>query len=102
MWAAKQRATVLRRYRRVVRCFRHTQPAAVATLRRDFRATLTFLDLERRHPDWPRTCLRTTSQLERVNRSLRRRVRAASAYHSDAGILAMVSQLAAVLKGVPA
>jgi hypothetical protein len=98
IWAAKRPATVLRRYRHVVRSYRHTQPAAVAALRRDFRATLTFLTLEANHPDWPRHFLRTTSQLERVNRRLRRRARAAAAFHSDQGILAMVSQEAAAIK----
>jgi transposase-like protein len=98
IWDAKRPTTVLRRYRAIVRQYRHTQPAAVATLRRDFRATLAFLALEDQQPTWPRTFLRTTSHLERLNRRLRRRTRAASAYHSDAGILAMVSQEAAAIR----
>jgi hypothetical protein len=40
IWEAKQYATVLRRYLQVYRQYRHSQPAAVATLRRDFRATI--------------------------------------------------------------
>lgn len=44
------------------------------------------------HPDWSLTHLRTTSRLERFNRRLRRRARAASAYHSDAGLAAMIAQ----------
>ncbi len=97
IWQAKRPATLLRRYRQVVRCYRHTQPAAVATLRRDFRATIAYLSLETKHPTWPRAFLRTTSHLERVNRRIRRRARAASAFHSDQGILAMISQEAAAL-----
>jgi len=91
IWTAKQPRTALRRYRHVVRSFRASQPAAVATLQRDFRATLTFYQLEHRHPDWPRSALRTTSRLERFNRRLRRRARAAGAFPSDASILAMIS-----------
>lgn len=97
IWTAKHAATALRRYRKLVRRFSTSQPAAVATLRRDFRATLTFYHLERPHPTWPRSALRTTSRLERFNRRLRRRARAAGAYHSDASILAMVSQEANAL-----
>lgn len=41
--------------------------------------------------------LRTISHLERCNRRLRRRIRAASAYHSDQGILAMTAQEANLL-----
>ncbi len=94
IWQAKEYATALRRYLQVYRKYRHTQPAAVATLRRDFRATLTYYQIVKEHPTWPRRFLRTTSQLERFNRRLRRRARSAGAYHSDAGLLAMVAQTA--------
>lgn len=97
IWTAKHLTTAIRRSRKLVRRFRASQPAAVAALRRDFRATLTCDHLERRHPDWPRSAVRTTSRLERFNRRLRRRARAAGAYHSDASILAMVSQEATAL-----
>ncbi len=92
IWQAKRYDTMLRRYLTVVRTYRHSQPAAVATLRRDFRATLTFYHLEANHPTWARRHLRTTSRLERFNRRVRRRARLANAYHSDAGILRMVVQ----------
>ena len=39
IWQAKQYHTALRRYLAVCRQYRHSQPAAVATLRRDFRLT---------------------------------------------------------------
>jgi hypothetical protein len=35
----------------------------VATLRRDFRATLAYFTLQERHPTWARKYLRTTSRL---------------------------------------
>jgi hypothetical protein len=92
IWDAKEYATALRRYLHVVRQYRSTQPKAVATLRREFRSTLTFYHLQKQHPTWPRSLLRATSHIERFNRRLRRRIRTANAYHSDAGILAVVAQ----------
>jgi transposase-like protein len=92
IWDSQDYATALRRYLRVCRQYRHDQPAAVATLRRDFRSTVTYYQLEDQHPTWPRPCRRTTSYLERLNRRFRRRIRAANAYHSDDGVLAMIAQ----------
>lgn len=88
----QQRSTVLRRALKVVQKYRDTQPEAVATLRRDFRTTLTYFTIQERHPPWHRKFLRTISHLERFNRPLRRRIRSANAYHSDAGVLAMIAQ----------
>jgi transposase-like protein len=92
IWEARRYQTVLRRYLRVVRQYRHSQPEAVATLRRDFRATVAYYHVERQFPSWDRKHLRTSSRLERFNRRIRRRLRAANAYHSDQGVLAMVAQ----------
>lgn len=92
IWEAKHFSTMLRRYLKVVRTYRYTQPTAVATLRRNFRATVTYYHLENLFPAWQRRHLRTTSRLERFNRRLRRRLRAANAYHSDPGLLAMIAQ----------
>jgi hypothetical protein len=92
IWEARRFQTVLRRYLRVVRKHRQSQPEAVATLRRDFRSTVAYYHLEQQFPSWNRKHLRTTSRLERFNRRLRRRIRAANAYHSDLGALAMVTQ----------
>ena len=92
IWAAHRYPTMLQRYLEVVRTYRDTQPEAVAALRRDFRATITYYALEEQFPDWERRYLRTTSRLERFNRTLRRRSRAANAYHSDAGLAAMMAQ----------
>jgi hypothetical protein len=92
IWDAKEYATALRRYLHVVRQYRSTQPEAVATLRRDFRSTLSYYQIQKQYPTWPRSLLRATSHIERFNRRLRRRIRTANAYHSDAGILAVVAQ----------
>jgi hypothetical protein len=100
IWQAKRLATVLQRYRHVVRQYRLTQPEAVHCLRSDFRATVAYFAVHERHPDWNMTHLRTTSRLERFNRCLRRRARVASAYHSDAGLRAMVAQEVAAFNSV--
>ena len=92
IWEARRYETMLRRYLKVVRTYRHTQPEAVATLRRDFRLTVTYYALEQEFPTWERRHLRTTSRLERFNRRLRRRTRPANAYHSMIGLTAMIAQ----------
>jgi transposase-like protein len=92
LWDARRYDTTLLRYLRVVRTYRHTQPEAVAALRRDLRSTITYHWLEQKFPTWQRRHLRTTSRLERFNRRLRRRIRAANAYHSEEGVLAVVAQ----------
>jgi hypothetical protein len=93
IWEARRYETMLRRYLKVVRAYRDTQPEAVATLRRDFRATVTYYAIEKQFPSWERKHLRTTSRLERFNRNIRRRTRPANAYHSDRGVTAMMSQV---------
>jgi transposase-like protein len=92
IWEAKHYHTMLRRYLKVVRTYRLSHPRAVATLRRDFRHTVTYYHLEHLFPNWPRQLLRTTSRLERFNRTIRFRLDAANAFHSDAGLQAMMAQ----------
>jgi putative transposase len=92
IWEAKRYDTVLSRYLQVVRTWRDTQPKAVAALRRDFRHTVAYYALLERFPNWQVRHLRTTSRLERFNRTLRRRLRAAAAFHSDDGITAVLTQ----------
>jgi hypothetical protein len=91
IWQARRYETMLRRYLKVVRTYRHSQPEAVATLRRDFRSTITYYALNKEFPTWERKHLRTISRLERFNRRLRRRMRAANAYHSMIGLSAMIT-----------
>ena len=92
IWEAKRKSTVLLRYLHVVRQYRNAQPEAVRCLRADFRSTIAYFDLLPLHPNWERKHLRTTSRLERFNRRLRHRARAATAYHSDPGLIAMILQ----------
>ena len=94
IWQAKDYHTAVQRCWQLDKQYRHSQPAAVAALRRDLRLTLTYYQLRLGHPSWPCRFLRTTSHLERFNRTLRKRCRSAGAYHSDEGLLAMVAQTA--------
>jgi hypothetical protein len=91
IWQARDLSTALRRYLEVWRKYRHSQPEAAATLRRDFRPTLTCYALQRKYPSWPLCLLRTTSRLERFNRNLRRHIRTAGAFHSDESVLAIIA-----------
>ena len=70
-----------------------TQPEMVTTLKRDWKDSIAFYRVLAHFPKWPRSTLRTTSLLERVNRILRRLFRAASAYHSTSGLLATVTRI---------
>jgi transposase-like protein len=76
---AQRYDTVLRRYRNIIRMYRHSQPKEVAALRRDLRSAVTYYQIEQQYSAWVRRHLRTTSRLERFNRRLRHRARAASA-----------------------
>lgn len=70
-----------------------TQPDFVATLQRHWPETIAFFQILKRFPAWPRSALRTTSLLERVNRMLRRLFRAAGAFHSRTGLLAAIARV---------
>ena len=67
IWQARRYDTVPRRYLKVVRTYRHSQPEAVATLRRDLRSTITYYRLKQPLWVWDRKHLRTTSRLECLN-----------------------------------
>ncbi len=69
------------------------QPDVVASLCRDWPESMAFFRILARFPLWPRHYLRTTSLLERVNRMIRRLFRAASAFHSAAGLLATAARV---------
>jgi transposase-like protein len=95
--AAVFRAPDRREAQRLMADFRQrwaeTQPGAVATLLRDQEDTLRFYSFLERNPGWQVRALRTTSLLERVNRSLRKFFRAAGAYHSIAGLQAALHRV---------
>lgn len=69
------------------------QPEVVAILCRDWPESVAFFRVLARFPAWQRHYLRTTSLLERLNRSLRRLFRVASAFHSAAGLLATAARV---------
>ena len=75
------------------RTFAKTQADLVATLQRDWQETIAFFRVIQRYPKWPRSALRTTSLLERVNRMLRQLFRPKGAFHSRAGIVATVARV---------
>jgi transposase-like protein len=61
--------------------WRKKAPKTVATLERDFDATIAYFQLEGVTREW----VRTTSLLERVNRQLRRKFRQALTFGSNVG-----------------
>jgi transposase-like protein len=101
IFQAQQRSTPLRRALRVAQKYRISQPEVVATLRRDIRTIVAYFSLLERHSTWRRHYLRTTSRLERFNRPLRHRIHSANAYHSDAGVLAMIAQVVVLACPLP-
>ena len=71
----------------------NTQPDLLNTLLRDWADTIAFFRVLQRYPNWPRSALRTTSLLERVNRMLRRLFRPKGAFHSRLGLIAAVARV---------
>ena len=80
--------------------WQNTQPELVDTLLRDWDDTVTFYQFMTRFPKWKTTALRTTSLLERLNRTLRRLFRPAGAYHSLSGLLATVARVLNPLRAI--
>lgn len=91
IWQAPTRPEAEKRTRQFCQTWQAAQPEAVATLQRDFQDTLTFYSLQAQNRLWPAHFLRTTSLLERLNRSIRARLRKAGAFHSLSGLLVMLS-----------
>lgn len=85
-----ERAEILKRRDAFVANWQAKEPEAVATLLRDFEKTIVYLEVlaeaRTRGEPWEVRYLRTTSALERLNRSLRRMVRQVVLFHSDAGL----------------
>jgi hypothetical protein len=93
IWQAPTRKEARKRYNHFCRQWTSAQPKAVATLQRDFQDTLTFYTLQHRNRLWHPRFLRTTSLLERLNRHVRARMHKAGAFHSIAGLQAMLIQV---------
>lgn len=97
IWYAPDEQQARRRQRDFCCEWGETQPAAIATVRRDFEATLAFYRAQAaaasRGETWPARRLRTTAPLERAFRAARRRVRNATLFHSPSGLAATFHQL---------
>jgi transposase-like protein len=97
IWYAPDDEQARRRQRRFCCEWGKAQPAMVATVRRDFEATLAFYltqaEAANRGEPWPARRLRTTAPLERTFRAARRRVRNATLFHSPSGLTATFHQL---------
>jgi transposase-like protein len=96
IWQAPDEKQARRRQSQFCRKWETEQPLAIATLQRDFDATLTFYRIQaaaaQRGLFWPARRLRTTSALEREFRTCRRRLAGAVLFHSPAGLAAMIHQ----------
>lgn len=96
VWQAARLSTARERHTAWCLTWESEQPDAVATMRRDFEATVSFYDVQaaakRRGLMWPATHLRTTSHIERLFRAVRRRIRQAIVLHSSTGVLALAHQ----------
>jgi transposase-like protein len=97
IWYAPDEKEARRRQRLLCQRWREAQPLAVATIRRDFDATLTFYQAQaqaiQQGEAWPARRLRTTSPLEREFRAVRRRAANAVLFHSPSGLAAVFHQL---------
>jgi transposase-like protein len=97
VWQAPDAAEARHRQRCFCKKWEDQQPAAVATMRRDFEDTVTFYHVQAAaalHGEvWPARRLRTTSPLEREFRASRRRLAGAVLFHSPSGLKAVFHQL---------
>lgn len=97
IWYAPDEQEARRRQSRFCSEWEKVQPAAVATTRRDFEATLAFYRIQTeaalRGDIWPARRLRTTAPLEREFRAARRRFDGATLFHSPPGLAATFHQL---------
>lgn len=92
IWEAKDECDACRRLRTFVQTWQASQPKAAAMLNDGFDQTVTYYRVQEQAAQkgevWPAQLLRTTSQLERENRSIRRRMDEAVLFHSETGLSA--------------
>ena len=90
IYQAEDRTAVVRRRDAFVATWQEEEPEAVATLLRDFEQTIAYLEVQEaaatRDAIWDARYVRTTSRLERLNRTLRRMVRQVVIFHNEAGL----------------
>lgn len=96
IWQAPEKESARQRQEEFCLRWASSQPQVVETMRRDFEDTLTYYDVlawaKEQGELWPVTWLRTTSPLERVNRSYRRKLRQMVIAHSEIGLRAILYQ----------
>jgi transposase-like protein len=94
IWQAASEAEARRRYEAFVAKWEAKEPEAVARLRNGFAATLVFYAVQAqaaaKGEHWEARYLRTTSPLERANRNIRVKLRAATTFQTEEGLLANV------------
>lgn len=94
IWQAGSEAEARGRYAAFVAKWEAREPEAVAGLRNGFDATLVYLQVQAgaraRGQEWDARHLRTTSALERVNRNIRVKLRAATVFQTEVGLTANV------------
>jgi len=92
IYQARSKSAAYGRMEMVCQKWGQNQPKAVESLRRDFEATVRYYDLQARMEaageHWSVRYLRTTSALERENRTLRHKRRQVGVYQSEAGLRA--------------
>jgi len=90
IYQGADRAEILRRRDEFVAKWQASEPKAVATLLHDFEQTIVYLavvaEATSRGEHWEVGYLRTTSGLERLNRTLRQLFRQVVLLHSEAGL----------------
>lgn len=94
IWQAKTEEEARARYAAFVAKWEKREPKAVARLTHGFEETLVFYQVQAaaaaRGEEWPARYLRTTSSLERVNRSIRLRMRVSTTFQTEEGLYANV------------
>ena len=90
IYHGQNQAEITRRRDDFVAKWQAEEPEAASTLLRDFDKTTAYVEVASeaatRGAPWDVRYLRTTSALERLNRSLRRMVRSVVLFHSDLGL----------------
>ena len=94
IWQADSEGEARQRYEAFIAKWEAREREAVQRLKSDFAATLVFYGIQAaaaaRGERWEARYLRTTSALERVNRNIRAKLRAASIFQTENGLCANV------------
>jgi transposase-like protein len=97
IWQAAHKITAQERFVKFCTEWRNEQPEVVDTLERNFDATLTFYDVlaqvRASGQKWQASFMRSTSHVERLNRSYRHRLHRSIVYHSMTGLEAALCQM---------